>query len=377
MAKHKARPRAAGRSVFVLGTGCGTLAVAAVVSAVYPVPAPAAIPQADRASTAISDELWGDVDESPPAAGPLDIPSIGVVLDDIDERYAAVNAARAAATSALSPAHGNSPTPARAQSPIEVLPAPPSDPVEIPPVAPAPPALPAPVVETPETPTVNEPAAVTPTVETPTVNEPAAVTPTVETPTVNEPAAVTPTVENPAAPQVADAKPSPTVPPTTSAPNPPAEEPPPFPPPPPPPADTVLALGERYDHLDADGTVDFSITLVSVEADLACTAPGSLPPANGHLIGLKVQLLAPTPVADAEPASIAEDFRFIGADDVVTADVDTDSSAACVAEADSWPSGRPGPDAPVEGTLVLDVPAVTGTIVFRPESLPTGLRWQV
>jgi hypothetical protein len=372
MAKHKARPRAAGRSVFVLGTGCGTLAVAAVVSAVYPVPAPAAIPQADRASTAISDELWGDVDESPPAAGPLDIPSIGVVLDDIDERYAAVNAARAAAAaSARSPAHGNSPTPARAQSPIEVLPAPPSDPVEIPPVAPAPPALPAPVVETPETPTVNEPAAVTPTVETPTVNEPAA---------------VTPTVENPAAPQVADAKPSPTVPPTTSAPNPPAEEPPPLPPPPPPtppppppppPADTVLALGERYDHLDADGTVDFSITLVSVEADLACTAPGSLPPANGHLIGLKVQLLAPTPVADAEPASIAEDFRFIGADDVVTADVDTDSSAACVAEADSWPSGRPGPDAPVEGTLVLDVPAVTGTIVFRPESLPTGLRWQV
>jgi hypothetical protein len=356
MAKHKARPRPAGRSVFVLGTGCGTLAVAAVVSAVYPVPAPAAIPQADRASTAISDELWGDVDESPPAAGPLDIPSIGVVLDDIDERYAAVNAARAAAAaSARSPAHDNSPTPARAQSPIEVLPAPPSDPVEIPPVAPAPPALPAPVVETP-------------VVETPETPE----TPAPE-PTVNEPAAVTPTVENPAAPQVADAKPSPTVPPT--APKPPAEEPPP--PPPPPPADTVLALGERYDHLDADGTVDFSITLVSVEADLACTAPGSLPPANGHLIGLKVQLLAPAPVADAEPASIAEDFRFIGADDAVTADVDTDSSAACVAEADSWPSGRPGPDAPVEGTLVLDVPAVTGTIVFRPESLPAGLRWQV
>ena len=123
--------------------------------------------------------------------------------------------------------------------------------------------------------------------------------------------------------------------------------------------------------MGAEGQVLFSITLVRVDAALTCTAPGSLPAENGQLIGLHVE------VVDGEPATSvdAADFGFLDAAGVLTADVDTDSSAACLE--DAWPSGPPSPGTPVAGTVVLDVPAVTGTVVYRPASWPAGLRWDV
>jgi hypothetical protein len=162
--------------------------------------------------------------------------------------------------------------------------------------------------------------------------------------------------------------------------------------------DGNLALGERYERRDADGTVLFAITVVDVDTDLTCTGPDSLPAENGHLIALHVQVLG-GPVATADPQASttdgapaeqdpppadggpppfsAADFRFVGADDVRTADVDTGSSAACLPEATAWPAGRPGPDRQAEGVVVLDVPAGPGTVVYRPASWSSGLRWQV
>ncbi len=54
----------------------------------------------------------------------------------------------------------------------------------------------------------------------------------------------------------------------------------------------------------------------------------------------------------------AGDFRYVGADGVVVYDVATAAATACLA---------------TSGTIVLDVPAVTGTLVYR----PAGLRWQL
>jgi hypothetical protein len=118
--------------------------------------------------------------------------------------------------------------------------------------------------------------------------------------------------------------------------------------------DATLAVGERYDHVGADGQVAFSITLVGVEADVSCTAPGSLPAQNGHLMGLQLALSGEAPTVGAA------DLRFLGADAVVTADVDTESAAACQQQ-------------PALGTLVIDVPAPSGTLLHA----PTGARWQV
>jgi len=340
------RPRA-GRVVYSLGTCCGTLAVAAVVSAVYPVPepvarsgdAPAAAP--DDVLSTLTD-VWFPVDGSAPVGGPLEPPTIGVGLLEFDDQMEALEAAREAPRSPVRTEGRRPPAPARSEQPAPgELPGRPPDPPELPPVVREPTPSPTPpATETPAAPAT--PAPTTPPPALPT-------TPTPTTPTTPPP------VEEP------PEEPPPLV-----------EEPPEEPPPPPPPDDTTLALGERYDHVDSAGTVLFSVTLVRIDTALACTAPGSVPAENGHLIGLHVEVVVPGPPADGGPPPVgAADFRFLGADDVLTADVDTDSSAACLED------GRPGPDAPGGGTVVLDVPAVTGTVVYRPASWPAGLRWGV
>jgi hypothetical protein len=321
VSRQDSRRPGAGRAVYTLATCCGTLAVAAVVSAVYPVPEPvlrsggAPVTARDDVLSALTD-VWFPLDESPPVGGPLETPTIGVGLPVFDDQMEALESAREAAP--RPPVRTDDvPAPARIEEP---------PPGELPGRPPEPPLLP-PVVGEPQTPAA-----------TPPTPRPAEPTPT------PSPAEPTPTTPPPAA----------------EPPEEPAE--PPDEPALPPPDDTMLALGERYDHVDAEGTVLFSLTLVRVDTALACTATGAQPAENAHLIGLHVEVAAPEPPAgDAPPPVSAADFRFLDADAVLKADVDTGSSAACLED----------------GTVVLDVPAVTGTVVYRPASWPAGLRWDL
>jgi hypothetical protein len=336
VSRQDSRRPGAGRAVSTLGTCCGTLAVAAVVSAVYPVPEPvlrsggAPVTARDDVLSALTD-VWFPLDESAPVGGPLETPTIGVGLPEYDDQMEALESAREAAPRPPTPTD-DVPDPAPGR--IEELP-----PGELWGRPPEPPLLP-PIVREPQAPAATPPATDTPTTPAPTTPPPAS-------PTTPPPAEPTPTTPPPAEEPVEEP--------------PPAEEPveePPLPPP----GDTTLALGERYDHVDVEGTVLFSLTLVRVDTALACTATGALPAENAHLIGLHVEVAAPEPPAgDAPPPVSAADFRFLDADAVQTADVATDSSAACLED----------------GTVVLDVPAVTGTVVYRPDSWPAGLRWDL
>jgi hypothetical protein len=343
VARHRRDQPRAGRSIYVLGTSCGTLAVAALVSAVQPLSQP--VTQADREPAGQEDllsaleDLRFPLDRSGFVGGPLEIPQIGAVLDDYEERYAALDAARAAEKSAAEQSYDQ---PALEDFLADERPPTPAGPTP----PPAPPAMPP------------APAAPPPT-------------PAGEAPPVEPPA-----LQPPAAPAVTDpTPPAPPPPPSTTTPTEtPAEEPETPTEQPPPPADESLALEERYEHRDSDGNVDFTITLVHVDATLICTAAGHLPAENGHLIGLQVKVADPTPPAEGEPPIDAADFRFVGADGEVTKDVDTASSAGCLEN--GWPEGRPGPGESAAGTVVLDVPALTGTVVYRPKAWSSGVRWQ-
>jgi hypothetical protein len=136
--------------------------------------------------------------------------------------------------------------------------------------------------------------------------------------------------------------------------------------------DTTLALGEIHQETDASGKTIFSIALDSVAVDLTCTADASRSAKRGHLVGLNVRVLS-----GPETTVSAADFQFLGSDGDAVTDVATTPAAACLDETGGWPGGRPGPDQPVAGTIVVDVPAVTGTIVYRPATWPASLRWHV
>ncbi|SOE03006.1 hypothetical protein [Blastococcus haudaquaticus] len=349
MPKQQGRP-SPGRSFYLLSTSCGTLAVAAVVSAVYPAPGAAPRPSADRAPAVQWDEYWEDVDESAPlGGGPLEIPTIGEVPDDYDERYAALDAARGAEDASEDAGDDWALPPMDYYIPGH------SDWAELPEEdAPPEPVNPEPVIPEPFTPAV------------PAAPEPPAPTDTPPPPV--EPPPPPPPVGPPPPPPVT----TPTVPTTPVIPPPPDEPAPPAPPVPEPPADRVLALGERYDLLAPDGTLLFSLTLVRVEDDVTCTAPDSVPPENGHLVGLHLEIAAAP--ESTPPVPNPADFGFLDGD-ARTDDVDTDSAAACLVEPELPPSAEEG--RPAAQTIVVDVPALTGTLVYRPEDWPTGLRWRL
>jgi hypothetical protein len=137
-----------------------------------------------------------------------------------------------------------------------------------------------------------------------------------------------------------------------------------------------LALGQRYDVLDPSGEIAYTIVVNRVVADVSCTAAGSVPAANGHLVGVKLRVITgPDPAGEPQAFGPA-DFRFVGADGTPVSDVDTGSAAACLDAADEFPTAPVGAAQNVAGTVVLDVPTTTGTLVYRPASGLPSLLWR-
>jgi hypothetical protein len=369
MGKHRAPP-GPGRSVRALAACCSTLTVAALVSAAQPIPGgPAQTVQSaltGPAATVIEDLAlgWSPVDESAPTGGPLEIPTIGVVGTDYDEQAAEQDAAPSPSAVSATEAPLQVGPPPEPRDSLQVLAAEDSSPSL---TAPAQPSPSPEETFTPEATAAPETASTTPeeTSQAPTSSQSAAKQ---AAPTVSQTPSSTPT---------ATSRPTPTSTPegTSSATETPTPSDTPSPtetPTPGPQRNTTLALGETHQETDASGKPIFSIALDSVAVDLTCTAADSRPAKRGHLVGLNVRVLS-----GPETTVSAEDFQFRSSDGDAVTDVATASAAACLDETGSWPGGRPGPDQPVAGTIVVDVPAVTGTILYRPAGWPASLRWQV
>jgi hypothetical protein len=401
MGKHRAPP-GPGRPVRALAACCSTLTVAALLSAGHPIPAgPVQTVQSAHTGSAakvIEDWAlgWSPVDESAPTGGPLEIPTIGVVGTDYDEQDAAQDAAQSPSAVAATEAPLQVSPPPEPPDSLQVLAAENDPPL---PTAPAQPSPSSEAAVTPEASAAPEATSTTPeatsttpeaTSTTPeatsTTPEATSTTPeeTSQAPTSSQSAAkqaATTVSQTPSSTPTATSGPTDTSTPesTSSA----TETPTPTPTPsdtpsttetptPGPSRDTTLALGEIHQETDASGKTIFSIALDSVAVDLTCTADASRSAKRGHLVGLNVRVLS-----GPETTVSAADFQFLGSDGDAVTDVATTPAAACLDETGSWPGGRPGPDQPVAGTIVVDVPAVTGTIVYRPATWPASLRWHV
>jgi hypothetical protein len=139
----------------------------------------------------------------------------------------------------------------------------------------------------------------------------------------------------------------------------------------------VRAFGENLSVVDGmTGAVVFAVTIESVSPDLACTEPASTPPANGHLIAVQVRVTTGSNLSavGGAPTVRASDFRFLGPDGVLTK-AGTPSADSCLPDATSFPTGPLAAGQKLTGTVVLDVPATTGTIVFTPAYLTVGGEW--
>jgi hypothetical protein len=202
---------------------------------------------------------------------------------------------------------------------------------------------------------------------------PASTTPTgstaqgTTTPSTTSPGSTAPTTSTP---------PATTPPPATETP-PPTEE-------PPPPVETngrgnaVLGLGEQLTVLDeATGALALAVGVDSVSAEVTCPGPDALPPVNGHLVAVHLSVTTGSDLAavGGAPAFGAAAFLFLGADGATLTPAATPSTESCLPDAGAFPAGPLGVDQELAGIVILDVPAIAGTLVLSTEFLPVGGEW--
>jgi hypothetical protein len=342
----------------VLQTSCGVLGVTALLAIGQ---TPAVLATHDGAAPVAS--AIPDVPTEWSRGGPLSIPTIGVVPPGLDDWYepGAVQPVRVPDNTRPAAAVAARPTSAPVQSTEEPIPAVSTGapPVDTSAVTPSPtPATPSP---TPTTPSLKQ-ASAPPMPQTQTQTQTTA-------PTQTPPPTPTPPRTTPPPPQTTTPTPETTTPaPTTN---------------PPPPVQTngrgnaVRTFGENLSVTDGvTGAVAFSVTIESISPVRACTAPSSTPPANGHLIAVRVRVTTGSDLSAVGglPAVRAPDFRFLGPDGVLTK-TGTPSAHSCLPAAESFPTGPLATGQKLTGTVVLDVPATRGTIVFAPPFLTIGGEW--
>ncbi|MGY1836960.1 hypothetical protein ACI79P_17850 [Blastococcus sp. SYSU DS0510] len=239
----------------------------------------------------------------------------------------------------------------------------------LPPANPSPtdptPAAPSPTDPTPAAPSPTDP---TPAVPTPAVPTPAVPTPTDPTPAAPSPADPTPTDPPPVEPPPAADPPPVTEPPPVEEPPPPVEEPPPAEPVEPAPVEpppVVIVPGSAVDVPDPAGGSALTVTVEHVLPGASC-ADSSVVAGIGTLVAVRITVTTGADLAalGGERSVGPGDFRLVGDDGSVA--TGGAPAGSCDTGAAAFPGGPLAPSAAVTGTVVLDVPARSGTVVFRP-----------
>jgi len=141
----------------------------------------------------------------------------------------------------------------------------------------------------------------------------------------------------------------------------------------------VKALGEDASITDENGDAVVTFAVDTITVDPACTSDYSEPAENGHFIAAAMRVSTASGVNDTlgyfdiNPNS----FSYIGPDGVTQTNLATFAAYACISDSEQFPSGGFGPGQQYVGTVVLDVPDTSGSLIFAPSGLglPGGWEW--
>jgi hypothetical protein len=201
------------------------------------------------------------------------------------------------------------------------------------------------------TPETSTPQTTSPGTTTPPTTSPATTTPPTTTPAATE----TPETTTPAPTQ----EPAPTTPPVQTNAR----------------GNVVLGFGEELTVFDGvTGAASFAIAVDGVVTDLTCSEPA----VNGHLVAVTVRATTGADLAavGGAPAIRATDFRFLAEDGVRLTKAATRSADSCLPAAERFPAGPLAAAQELSGVVVLDLPPTAGRLVFTPEFLAVGAEWK-
>lgn len=116
-----------------------------------------------------------------------------------------------------------------------------------------------------------------------------------------------------------------------------------------------------------NGQQMMSFVVSKISVDAACTSPYAKPAENGHFLTLKISVETTAALAQDINQFVwfgGQSWKFIASNGTTyNGSLDTSAAYMCIQDAERLPA-KIGPAEKVTGTLVLDVPATSGTLVF-------------
>lgn len=120
----------------------------------------------------------------------------------------------------------------------------------------------------------------------------------------------------------------------------------------------------------ADKKTTVVFTINSITVDPQCTAPYAQPAEKGHFVVLDASIETMPELANASYDRFdlsPHGWQFVGANGTTyNGSLASGASYSCMTDSEILPINGVGPGEKVTGKIILDVPATTGTLVFKP-----------
>lgn len=139
----------------------------------------------------------------------------------------------------------------------------------------------------------------------------------------------------------------------------------------------VEKLGQQAGIRTSEGRQAVIFAVDSVEIDPTCSGR-NVPATNGHYLGVRVRVTTGDLAFLGGTWSMSEDdFAIQGPDGALRFDVAGKGASNCLPEAERFPATSLQPNRQYVGTIVLDSPVTSGTLVFSTPALQgNGWEWQ-
>jgi hypothetical protein len=138
----------------------------------------------------------------------------------------------------------------------------------------------------------------------------------------------------------------------------------------------VQVTGQQAGIQGPDGDQEVIFSVDAVVLDQPCA--GGAPATNGHYLGVQVRVTTGDLAFLGGTWSMsANDFAILQPDGTMRFDLATEGALQCLAGSDRFPVSALEPGRQYSGTIVLDSPVTSGTLVFAPPGLQgDGWEWQ-
>ncbi|MGR0158581.1 hypothetical protein ACUUMC_01560 [Paenarthrobacter nitroguajacolicus] len=120
----------------------------------------------------------------------------------------------------------------------------------------------------------------------------------------------------------------------------------------------------------ADKKTTVVFTIHSITVDAPCTGAYAQPAEKGHFVVLDASIETTPELAESSFARFdlsPHSWQFVGENGTTfNGSLASGASYGCMTDSEILPINGVGPAEKVTGKIVLDVPAATGTLVFKP-----------